>query len=602
MLALCLAAAVAAPPKLVSIVWDGAADWVIDDMLERGDLPNVARLKAQGMWAESVIPAWPSKTAVGHASLFTGCWPDQHGVTNNSVGLLPRSEHTLAESRRGFDSRSLLAEPVWVTAVKQGRTVAALSAALSFPPDRYVEAIRQAGADARKFIEFSGFEKDWAPGRMVTFEPGKRTSEFDVAGRKFKVTLIDDPAVPTQGLDTALIESEGQEARLNALEPNMEARGWSPPFKVVKENSAANVYFRLWDLSADGTSVTLYQRKVSPLYGTQDAKETERYVDAYGGFHDDPFFPYERGAFGVPLFKGGDGTAERRCLELVAQDCQFLKRGFAYAWKRWRPDVTFHYTPMSDSAGHVWVGFLDDALPNHDRALAAKLWPFYRKVYQLQDDWLGFVLETVGSQTVVALLSDHGMAGAHSYAYVNTALEQAGLLVRNDRGQIDWTKTKAAVPTWSDFFVVVNSTDRKGGIVAPSDVDAVVDAAAEALLQFKDDSGKHLVTGVFRPRDSASLGLGGPAGGDLYFELAEGYYPSNRLNAKATSPYGEAGPGGVHGYFPYRRKMGAIFYASGGKLPKGRALPIIRHIDVFPTLFKAIGLRPAPGTQGVGYE
>src|SRR5688572_16929356 len=127
MIAALAAALVLAPPaaktKLVTIVWDGAADWVVDQMLNDGELPNLARLAKDGVGAEAVIPAWPSKTAVGHASMFTACWPDVHGVANNSVGILPRSEHGLAESRSGFNSSSLLAEPIWVTAALAGRKV-----------------------------------------------------------------------------------------------------------------------------------------------------------------------------------------------------------------------------------------------------------------------------------------------------------------------------------------------------------------------------------------------------------------------------------------------------------------------------------------------
>jgi hypothetical protein len=346
----------------------------------------------------------------------------------------------------------------------------------------------------------------------------------------------------------------------------------------------------------------LYQRKVSPLYGTETAEEIEKYVDAYGGFHDDPFFAYDRGLFGPTLYQGGVGAAEQRCIELVAQDCQFLKRGFAYAWKTWKPDLTFHYTPMSDSAGHQWVGILDDSIRGHDRALASKLWPFYRKVYQLQDDWLGFVMDHVGKDTVVALMSDHGMAGAHSYVHLNNALQQAGLLVRDSKNQIDWSKSKAAIPSWSDFFVVVNTADRKGGIVPAFEVDAVLAEAERALLGIKDSDGKPIVTGVFRPQDAQMLGIGGPTGGDLYFELAPGFYPSNRANETMVAPYGKEASGGVHGFFPYRRKMGAIFLAAGPGLSRGKSLPIMRQVDVFPTLCKALGMPSPKDAVGVPHE
>lgn len=608
LIAATLLATSAPKTKLVSIVWDGAADWVVDRLLAEGALPNVARLAQAGVSAESVIPAWPSKTAVGHASLFNCCWPDRHGVTNNTVGLLPRAEHGVEESMRGFDGRAVQTESVWVTAALAGRKVLALSAATSFPPDPYIERIKKAGGNPKNFVEFSGFETEWAAGKMIDIpadakkQNGRIEFSVSVAGSSFDVAVIDDPQEPTPAFDTVVVSRGDRSFKLRPRAANESLVGWSPEFTIKKDGSAANVYFRLWSLDAEGKTMELYQRKVSPMYGTEPPSTIERYVEAYGGFHDDPFFPYERGMFGKTLFQGGDGEAEKRVLELVKQDCDFLKRSFAYGWKTWKPDVLFHYTPMSDSAGHVWMGALDEAIPDHDPLVAAKLWPFYKQVYKLQDEWLGFILDSVGKDTVVALMSDHGMAGARSYVYLNNALEKAGLLTRTASGQIDWSKTKAAIPAWSDFFVVVNGVDRKGGIVPGYERPAVLAAVRKALLGVRDPKTEDpIVTAVFEPEDAQGMGIGGPTGGDVYFELAPGYYPSNRANASITAPYGREIGGGVHGFFPYRRSMGAIFYASGPGLPNRRHLPIVRHIDVFPTLFKAVGLPMPKDAVGTAY-
>ena len=71
-------------------------------------------------------PAYPSKTAVGHASIFTGTWPDIHGVSNNAVPLLPRSEKGPDKTIRGFDGAALQVEPLIVTAARQGKRVVSL--------------------------------------------------------------------------------------------------------------------------------------------------------------------------------------------------------------------------------------------------------------------------------------------------------------------------------------------------------------------------------------------------------------------------------------------------------------------------------------------
>ena len=58
--------------------------------------------------------------------------------------------------------------------------------------------------------------------------------------------------------------------------------------------------------------MALYQRATNGMRGTPPREAIEKYLDAYGGFHDDVFFPiYLKGAFGRPVWDGGDGTAER---------------------------------------------------------------------------------------------------------------------------------------------------------------------------------------------------------------------------------------------------------------------------------------------------
>ena len=82
--ALCVAivaSSIAATPrdtsKVILISWDGAPNWVIRDMVWYGKLPGLTRIMADGFRADGMQPAYPSKTAVGHASIFTGL-PEQN--------------------------------------------------------------------------------------------------------------------------------------------------------------------------------------------------------------------------------------------------------------------------------------------------------------------------------------------------------------------------------------------------------------------------------------------------------------------------------------------------------------------------------------------
>src|SRR5688572_30682282 len=99
--------------KAIVVSWDGAADWVVDRLLAENNLPSLARMASQGARAEYLVSGYPSKTAVGHAAIWTGTWGDVNGVTGNAVPLLPRSAHTIMETQSGFSSLALKSEPIY---------------------------------------------------------------------------------------------------------------------------------------------------------------------------------------------------------------------------------------------------------------------------------------------------------------------------------------------------------------------------------------------------------------------------------------------------------------------------------------------------------
>jgi len=613
------AAAPVRPKRLILVSWDGAGDWVIDRMLAEGKLPNVARLVATGVRSEGVRPAWPSKTACGHAAIWTGAYSDVNGISGNWVPIAPRAEHTLLEDQSGFHSTALEAEPLWVAAARGGKKVVVLSSTHTFPSDNDRAAMRDARIPEDRLRTFSGFESRIASPRVFTAAdlrpaqgaawkipaasaPAAREVEFKVGDTVFFALVYDDPVDPATGVDSVLIRQESRDPKIAVAEATVKPReaakdfgAFSPRFRVTKGDLFGFTYFRLFALSPDGSSMTLYQRSVNGLQGHASRADIETYTDAYGGFHDEAFYDvYGKKQFGAPLWEGGDGTAERRLLETIRLDVEFRIRSIRYAMKAWNPDVVFHYTSTTDGAGHTWIGALDPAGRNYDPKLAEKLWPFYEEVFQLEDLWLGHLIEAAGQEGVVCLVSDHGMAATDTLFYPNTVLQQAGLLVADGR-KIRLEQTEVCVPPFSDFFLTVNGVDRKGGIVKPADREAALRRAEDALLAARDPrDGRRIVRAVFRPGETLGLGIDGDSCGDLYFELMPGYYPMSRLSPNVVEPDDPPIGSGNHGFFPFRRSMQAIFILGGGGVSAGRSIGPIRQIDIAPTLARLIGV-PAPG-------
>ena len=606
-----------AAPRLVVVSWDAGGDWIVDRLLAEGRLPNVAALAARGARAESVVPAFPSKTAVGHAAIFTGAWPDRNGISGNQV---PVPGGTVLDVRSGYDARSLTAEPLWVTAAKAGRRVAVLSATQSFPPEPALEQAARAGVPDGTLLTFSGFESRiaraaghaagelTAPGRGWSHLPRHRGASrelaFSVGETPFFALLFDDPADPVKGLDSVLIRQGSRKAGAPQAvvkpRPAGEKLGaWSPRFRAAKGELGGLVTFRLFELAPDGGRLLLYQRAVNGLRGAAPAPLRDEYLAAYGGFHDDGFDAYEGGELGPRLWEGGDGEAERRVTEIVRLDCDMLARGTRFALERLAPDVLLHYSPAADSAGHVWMGLLDPASPAHDPVLAARLWPHFAAIYDLLDGWLGEVVRAAGDNAVVALVSDHGMAGVTRIFHPNAVLARAGLLTLDASGAPDLARTRVISPRWGAFTLAVNGTDRPGGVVEPAEREGVLRQASEALLAARDPgTGAPVVTAVFRPDQLSALGLDGPAGGDLCYELAPGYYEDDRGFDAIVTPDRSRIGSGQHGYFPFRTTMQAIWFLAGPGVKSGVTIPAVRQVEIAPTLLRLVGIAPPAGIEG----
>jgi predicted AlkP superfamily pyrophosphatase or phosphodiesterase len=94
------------------------------DYLERGVTPNLSRLARQGVSA-AMRPSFPTKTFPNHWTLVTGMRPDRHGIVGNSMEdpARPGELFTMATNDPFWWNA---AEPIWVTAERQGIRTATL--------------------------------------------------------------------------------------------------------------------------------------------------------------------------------------------------------------------------------------------------------------------------------------------------------------------------------------------------------------------------------------------------------------------------------------------------------------------------------------------
>jgi predicted AlkP superfamily pyrophosphatase or phosphodiesterase len=119
----CTTSRVAGPPPLLLISMD-AFRWDYCSLYP-DETPHLRELMREGISARQLISVYPSNTFPNHYSIATGLYPSHHGIINNEF-FDPQLGEFFHYNRAASvaDKRWWGGEPIWITAIKQGRTSA----------------------------------------------------------------------------------------------------------------------------------------------------------------------------------------------------------------------------------------------------------------------------------------------------------------------------------------------------------------------------------------------------------------------------------------------------------------------------------------------
>ena len=111
-----------AGPLVVLISFDGWR-W---DYIDRAEVPHLRALASRGVRADGLIPSFPSKTFPNHYTLVTGLYPERHGIVSNVIVDPGFPERFTMDSQTAKTARWWGGEPLWNTAMLQGRRAASM--------------------------------------------------------------------------------------------------------------------------------------------------------------------------------------------------------------------------------------------------------------------------------------------------------------------------------------------------------------------------------------------------------------------------------------------------------------------------------------------
>lgn len=249
-----------------------------------------------------------------------------------------------------------------------------------------------------------------------------------------------------------------------------------------------------------------------------------------------------------------------------------------------------------DRIQHGFWKYVDPAHPKYEpgNPFQTSLADYYARL----DEQLGEVLELVGRDALVMVVSDHGAKAMQGSLNLNDFFIQEGLLVLNQEVApgsrlkpevIDWSRTRAW--GWGGYYarVFLNVAGREPeGTIPAADYERVRDEVAALIEAIPDDQGRPMQTRAYRPAELFT-GAYVDQAPDLmvYFDELNWRAGQDLNNPVMYSFDTEIGPDdAVHDY-------NGIFVMAGPGVEAAGELTGLQLMDVAPTVLHHLG-QPVP--------
>jgi len=607
--------------RILVVGADGADPSIMQQLMEAGQLPNLSRLRAQGVYVP-LITSFPPVSPVAWTSFLTGVGPGRHGVRDFVTKAPDAYRPTLAMVTVAAGDHGL---PVYrsrrqVPTLGQmltaaGRRSFTLRVPGDFPPDTVNGGVL-AGLGMPDIVGSFGtsalYTTEPEAPRFVQVKTRSRIKPLCPAADGW---LLGSLVGPVRTISSLTCRVEGSQLCVAAsrdapMPPATLASGqwsdWLSTAFTLDDGTRVKGIYRLKLVRLAGGAVDLYCTPIqcaphAPLYPLTAPPELAlRLADALGPF----------ATLGLPADQSG-----------VQQNLitpQTFVEGADHAWgeqaaiirhllvgEEW--DLFIAHFFAIDNAQHIFWRAMDPSHPAHDPAEMAHFGDEIARAYRWVDRQVGELQSLVGDEVTIIVASDHGGRPITRWFYPSAWLRAHGYLhtTEDSRGKtrVDWARTRACGFGTGGIFVNVQGRDPQG-VVAPGDeYEALRSELATGLLALVDpQTGKPVVKAVLQGEEVHPGVLPG-AVPDLWLALAPGYGlgRGEALGRISRKPVLETNhtwwSGGHEGPYLPQDIPGVLLMAGPGISPH-RRLDAPHITDVAPTILRLLGMEIPPHVEG----
>jgi predicted AlkP superfamily phosphohydrolase/phosphomutase len=651
-------------PKLVILGFDGLDPDLVRQYIDAGQMPTFKRLMTRGgLYPLETTVSPESPTA--WASFATGVNPGKHNIYDFLVRdkgtYLPDLGMVRREPPKFLFDWIPIARPkvislrggtsFWVAAGRAGVRSSILTVPITFPPEevpngellsglplpdlrgtmgtfqyfatdlsRYDEGDTEFGGIIKRLVLEGTTARTRLVGppnpivRMKT-QAIRRKGPLSDADRTTLAELEADEDVTlpltvtwTRGSGTAGIDIDGQRLTLKTGE-------WS---KWINLTFSVNLFVRLQGmvqlyLTSAEQELQLY---VSPINFKPDAPPVP--MSSPAGFAGDIYRrhgPYRTLGWAEATWPLNEGRMdEKTFMDDLYRAFDDRAQVILDRLSRSHWDLLVGVIESTDRVQHMMYRLIDQTHPAYDAALAARFGDSILRVYRRADQFVDQVLEIVGPDTTVLIVSDHGFHSWRKAVNLNTWLVQNGYQTLQGQApgekklddlfgggefweNVDWSRTRAYAMGLGQIYFNLRGRESRGIVSPGPEYTALADELSAKLVRdLVDPETKQPIVRAVYKRDDVYSGEYLGEASDLQVGFNDGY----RVSWQTTlggSPPGILYPNtkkwsGDHGGYDYATTAGVLV----SNRPILTTSP--RIIDIAPTVLQFFGIAPPAGTDG----
>ncbi|HKW16337.1 MAG TPA: alkaline phosphatase family protein [Terriglobales bacterium] len=537
--------------KVIVIGLDGLEPTIVESMLERGELPSLARIRQSGFYSR-LKTTYPAQTPVAWSSFATGVNPGGHGIfdfiSRDPQTYLPDAALSHFERPKNVFSPPRVVnqrkgEPLWAALTRAGVPSVVLRCPCTFPPDELngrmlsgvgVPDLRGAQNKSTFYTQDRNTQAGESE-QVVILESGNDLKTHVIGPRNTRQsppadTLCEIKVHANKAERKLVVETGGTPERIEVAE-----KSWSEwvrfKFKFSMLQSVtgiARIYVKQIEPLIEFHVTALNFDPAAPIFPVSHPANYAKDVASEIGLFSTLGMAEDHNGLNNGRF---DERAYLAQCELVLEERERLMR---FELDRFNEGFFFLLYDTPDRVQHMLWRFRDREHPGYEPDLTSDFSTLIEEHYARCDKLLVPVLDKLDENTLLIVLSDHGFNTFRRAFDTNTWLWQNGLLaLKNGKkpsedlgtaaSDIDWSRTYAYAVGLGGIYLNFKGREREGILEEGTEAERVRNAIQSGLGGVPDSAAQRMAIRSVSRREELYSGPYATNAPDLLVNFCPGF-------------------------------------------------------------------------------